>query len=171
MAHSGDVHLSRKVWRGVDRKHQRIRPRLAACPLRPIRSCTLGSAQVRFFSRKAAIPQRLNRPNGELLKESLRVLDCTSLAMPPPQPSSAVLTGAACSCGMQLGLSVRASGRRRGVSHVAIMEAAKAGRIHLEPDGTIDPTKADAGSDRTTAPRKRNAKPRFVDARSGEIRH
>ena len=58
-----------------------------------------------------------------------------------------------------MGLSVRAYARRRGVSHVAVMKAAKAGRIPLEPDGTIDPAKADAGWDRATDPAKRNAKP------------
>ena len=58
-----------------------------------------------------------------------------------------------------MGLSVRAYARRRGISHVAVMKAAKSGRIVLEPDGTIDPTKADAGWDRATDPAKRNAKP------------
>ena len=58
-----------------------------------------------------------------------------------------------------MGLSVRAYARRRGVSHVAVMKAAKAGRIVLEGDGTIDPAKADAAWDRATDPAKRNAKP------------
>lgn len=58
-----------------------------------------------------------------------------------------------------MGLSVRAYARKRGVSHVAVMKAAKAGRIPLEPDGTIDPAKADAAWERATDPAKRNAKP------------
>lgn len=51
-----------------------------------------------------------------------------------------------------MGLSIRAYARRRGVSHVAVLRAAKAGRIPLEPDGTIDPTKADAAWQRSTDP-------------------
>jgi hypothetical protein len=51
-----------------------------------------------------------------------------------------------------MGLSVRAYARQRGVSHVAVLRAAKAGRIPLEPDGTIDPAKADAAWERSTEP-------------------
>ena len=40
----------------------------------------------------------------------------------------------------------------RGVSHVAVLKATKAGRIPLEPDGTIDPAKADAAWERSTDP-------------------
>jgi hypothetical protein len=60
---------------------------------------------------------------------------------------------------MPLALSVRAYARTRGVSHVAVLKAATAGRIALEPDGTIDPAKADVAWDQTSDPAKRNAKP------------
>jgi hypothetical protein len=42
-----------------------------------------------------------------------------------------------------MGLSKSAYARHRGVSEAAIRKAVKAGRIHLEPDGTINPLKAD----------------------------
>jgi hypothetical protein len=60
-----------------------------------------------------------------------------------------------------MGLSIRAYARHRGVSHVAVLRAAKAGRIPMEPDGTIDPAKADAAWQRSTDPAKarRTAKP------------
>ncbi len=62
-----------------------------------------------------------------------------------------------------MGLSIRAYARLRGVSHVAVLRAAKAGRIPLEADGTVDPAKADAAWERTTephaAPRPRRMKP------------
>jgi hypothetical protein len=61
-----------------------------------------------------------------------------------------------------VGLSIRAYARQRGVSHVAVLHAAKAGRITLEPDGTIDPVKADAAWTRSTDPsrsKKAAAKP------------
>ena len=54
-----------------------------------------------------------------------------------------------------MGLSIRAYARHRGVSHVAVLNAAKAGRIPLEPDGTVDPTKADAAWQRSTEPDRR----------------
>jgi hypothetical protein len=40
-------------------------------------------------------------------------------------------------------LSIRAYARHRGVSHVAVKKAIDAGRISQEPDGKIDPEKAD----------------------------
>ncbi|MBX2807841.1 MAG: elements of external origin [Cellvibrionaceae bacterium] len=43
-----------------------------------------------------------------------------------------------------MGLSIRAYGRHRGVSDTAVRKAIKAGRITPEPDGTLDPDKADA---------------------------
>jgi hypothetical protein len=55
-------------------------------------------------------------------------------------------------------VSIRSYARQRGVSHVAVLKAAKAGRIALEPDGTIDPAKADAAWDRATDPAKGKAK-------------
>lgn len=57
-----------------------------------------------------------------------------------------------------MGLSVRAYAKARGVSHVAVLKAAKAGRITLEPDGTVDPTKADAAWERSTDPGRAKSK-------------
>ena len=42
-----------------------------------------------------------------------------------------------------MGISIRAYGRHRGVSDAAVRKAIKAGRITPEPDGSIDPDKAD----------------------------
>ncbi len=53
-----------------------------------------------------------------------------------------------------MGVSIRAYARSRGVSHVAVLKAAKAGRIPLEVDGSIDPVKADAAWARSTDPGK-----------------
>jgi hypothetical protein len=50
----------------------------------------------------------------------------------------------------EMGLSIRAYAWAHGVSHVAVLKAAKAGRIPLEPDGTIDPAKADPVWKRST---------------------
>ncbi len=58
-----------------------------------------------------------------------------------------------------MGLSIRAYARHRGVSHVAVLRAAKAGRVYLEPDGTIDPAKADIAWERSTEPGRTRAKP------------
>lgn len=52
-----------------------------------------------------------------------------------------------------MGLSIRAYARHRGVSHVAVKKAIDGGRISLEPDGTLDPEKADADWARNTEPR------------------
>ena len=49
-------------------------------------------------------------------------------------------------------MNVSAYARHRGVSHVAVLKAIKAGRIAKEQDGTIDPAKADAGWSRNTSP-------------------
>ncbi len=51
---------------------------------------------------------------------------------------------------MSKGLSITAYARHRGVSHVAVLKAIKAGRIEKEADGTIDPAKADAAWVRNT---------------------
>lgn len=51
---------------------------------------------------------------------------------------------------MTKGLSVTAYARHRGVSHVAVLKAVKAGRIVKEADGSIDPDKADAAWTRNT---------------------
>ena len=53
-----------------------------------------------------------------------------------------------------MGVSIRAYARSRGVSHVAVLKAAKAGRIPLETDGSVDQAKADAAWDRSTDPGK-----------------
>lgn len=54
-----------------------------------------------------------------------------------------------------MGLSVRAYAQYRGVSHTAVVKAIKAGRISVEPDGTIDPAKADAQWASNTLPSQR----------------
>lgn len=51
-----------------------------------------------------------------------------------------------------MGLSIRAYAQHRGVSHTAVAKAIKAGRISVDPDGKIDPTKADAQWARNTLP-------------------
>jgi hypothetical protein len=63
-----------------------------------------------------------------------------------------------------MGLSIRAYAKARGVSHVAVLKAAKAGRIPLEPDGTIDPVKADAAWQRSTDPGRGKAKAKPASA-------
>ena len=57
-----------------------------------------------------------------------------------------------------MGLSIRAYAKRRGVSHVTVLKASKAGRIPLEPDGTVDPVKADAAWSRSSDPGRSNSK-------------
>jgi hypothetical protein len=59
-----------------------------------------------------------------------------------------------------MGLSIRAYAKARGVSHVAVLKAAKTGRIPLEPDGTVDPAKADAAWQRSTDPGRAKGKPK-----------
>jgi hypothetical protein len=59
-----------------------------------------------------------------------------------------------------MGLSIRAYARHRGVSHVAVLRAIKTGRVTPEPDGTIDPAKADASWDRSTDPGRKRPTPR-----------
>ena len=62
-----------------------------------------------------------------------------------------------------MGLSIRAYARHRGVSDTAVHKAIRAGRITPEPDGTLDPERADAEWARNTeAPRTgtRNTAPR-----------
>ena len=51
-----------------------------------------------------------------------------------------------------MGLSIGAYAQHRGVSHTAVAKAIKAGRISKEPDGTIDPAKADTQWERNTLP-------------------
>ena len=49
-----------------------------------------------------------------------------------------------------MGLSIRAYARQRGVSDTAVRKAIAAGRITPDPDGTIDPARADREWDRNT---------------------
>jgi hypothetical protein len=56
-----------------------------------------------------------------------------------------------------MGLSIRAYARQRGVSHVAVLRAVKQGRVILEPDGTVDATKADVSWERSSDPARRKA--------------
>ncbi|TAN58700.1 MAG: elements of external origin [Magnetospirillum sp.] len=58
-----------------------------------------------------------------------------------------------------MGLSVREYARRRGVSHTAVRKAVQTGRIPQEPDGTIDPAKADAAWDARTDPARKVPSP------------
>ncbi len=59
-----------------------------------------------------------------------------------------------------MGMNVTAYARHRGVSHVAVLKAIKAGRIAKEADGTIDPVKADAAWGGNTSPaQQRKPKP------------
>jgi len=51
-----------------------------------------------------------------------------------------------------MGLSLRKYAEHRGVSHPAVLKAIKVGRIVPEPDGTIDPAKADRQWDARTDP-------------------
>ena len=76
-----------------------------------------------------------------------------------------------------MGVSIRAYARHRGVSHVAVMRAIKAGRIPAEADGTIEPAKADAAWQRSTDPAKARSKPKqseslrpVADAALGSVR-
>ncbi len=57
-----------------------------------------------------------------------------------------------------MGLSQRAYARHRGVSEMAVRKAIKSGRITPEPDGTIDPEKADREWDANTDPAQQRGK-------------
>jgi len=59
-----------------------------------------------------------------------------------------------------MGLSIRAYARHRGVSHVAVMRAIKAGRVPVESDGTIETAKADAAWQRSTDPGRAKSAPK-----------
>lgn len=52
-----------------------------------------------------------------------------------------------------MGISIRAYARLRGVNHSAVQKAIQAGRITLNPDGSIDPEKADREWARNSMPR------------------
>jgi pyruvate/2-oxoglutarate dehydrogenase complex dihydrolipoamide acyltransferase (E2) component len=64
-----------------------------------------------------------------------------------------------------MSMSLRAYARHRGVALSAVQKAIATGRIHPEPDGSIDPAKADAQWDRhtrtaqPTTPRVTTARP------------
>jgi len=64
-----------------------------------------------------------------------------------------------------MSMSLRAYARHRGVALSAVQKAIASGRIHPEPDGRIDPIKADAQWDRhtrtaqPTTPRVTTARP------------
>jgi hypothetical protein len=53
-----------------------------------------------------------------------------------------------------MGISIRAYARHRGVTDTAVHKAIRAGRITSEPDGTIDPERADRDWSRNTEPPK-----------------
>jgi hypothetical protein len=58
-----------------------------------------------------------------------------------------------------MGLSITEYARHRGVSHVAVLKAIKAGRITKGTDGTIDPALADASWQQKTHPVPRQPAP------------
>jgi hypothetical protein len=58
-----------------------------------------------------------------------------------------------------VGSSIRAYARHRGVSHVAVLRAIKAGRIPKQADGTIDQAQADLAWDHSTSPGRRHESP------------
>ena len=66
-----------------------------------------------------------------------------------------------------MGLSIRAYARHRGVSHVAVKKAIDSGRITPEPDGTIEPNRADLEWARNTVSARKaapiNATPAAVE--------
>ncbi len=53
-----------------------------------------------------------------------------------------------------MGLSIRAYAAHRGVSHTSVRKAIASGRLQPEPDGTIDPEKADRSWVRNADPSK-----------------
>jgi hypothetical protein len=53
-----------------------------------------------------------------------------------------------------VGLSIRAYAAHRGVSHTSVRKAIASGRLSPEPDGTIDPEKADRSWVRNADPSK-----------------
>ena len=59
-----------------------------------------------------------------------------------------------------MGMNVTAYARHRGVSHVAVLKAIKAGRIVKEQDGTIDPDKADAAWKQNTSQAQQRKPPK-----------
>ena len=58
-----------------------------------------------------------------------------------------------------MGISIRAYARQRGVSDTAVHKAIKSGRIVPEPDGSINPKKANAAWERNSDPAKQRKQP------------
>ena len=69
-----------------------------------------------------------------------------------------------------MGMNVTTYARHRGVSHVAVLKAIKAGRIIKETDGTIDPVKADAAWEQNTsqAQQRKTTQKEASDARPAD---
>ncbi len=63
-----------------------------------------------------------------------------------------------------MGLSIRAYARHRGVSHVAVKKAIDSGRITPEPDGTIEPNRADLEWAQNTVSARKPATPKATPA-------
>lgn len=57
-----------------------------------------------------------------------------------------------------MGMGIREYGRHKGVSGQAVSKALATGRIQKEPDGTIDPVKADVLWDQNTNPAYQDGK-------------
>lgn len=60
-----------------------------------------------------------------------------------------------------MGLSIRGYAAHRGVSHTSVRKAIASGRLTLEPDGTVDPVKADRDWHRNADPSKERSKPKL----------
>lgn len=69
-----------------------------------------------------------------------------------------------------MSLSIRAYARHRGVSHVAVKKAIDAGRISQEPDGKIDPEKADREWAQNTLQPKAPARKKVAVAAVNSVR-
>ena len=72
-----------------------------------------------------------------------------------------------------MGLSIRAYAAQRGVSHTAVRKAVALGRLTLEPDGTIDPVRADRNWVQNADPSKARASQKLrpvPDAAVGAVR-
>lgn len=67
-----------------------------------------------------------------------------------------------------MGISIRAYARHRGVTDTAVHKAIRAGRITPEPDGTLDPDKADGEWERNTENPKAGTRSRAPKVRVPE---
>lgn len=67
------------------------------------------------------------------------------------------------------GLSIRGYARHRGVSHTAVQKAIQSGRISVEPDGTLDPAKADAEWKKNTRSSKGSVASAAIAQASGGV--